>query len=183
MNRDLKTIFGSHHGLDEKSMIFLVKALEKHNLPGFDYIEFKQSLGALQAMDMDETVAFKSAFVTASTMGLTREKLLKTAAHYKSILDQEKQQFDTALQKQIEQRVHGKLTEVEKLRKKIEEYRIKIKELEEKIARSQNTIDSADENIRRAKERILSTKESFEMTYQSIQNQIDKDIENIKMYL
>lgn len=183
MNRDLKTIFGSHHGLDERSVTFLVKALEKHNLPGFDYIEFKQSLGALQSMNMDEPIAFKSAFVTASTMGLTKEKLTKTANHYRDVLNQEKEQFDKALKAQIEQRVNSKLTEVQKLKKQIEEYRAKIQTLEDQIVRSQNTIDHADEHIAGAKKRILDTKESFEVTYQSILNQIDKDIENINIYL
>lgn len=183
MKRDLKTIFGDHHGLDERSVTFLVKALEKHNLPGFDYIEFKQSLSALQSMDMDEPIAFKSAYVTASTMGLTKEKLMKTANHYKDILNQEKKQFDEALKTQIEQRVNSKLTEVQKLKKQIEEYRTKIQNLEEQIARSQNTIDHADEHIAGAKKRILDTKESFEVTYQSILNQINKDIENINIYL
>ena len=75
----MKDIFGTHHGLDERSMESLVGALERENLPGFDYLEFKQALERLQAMDMAEETAFKSAFATASTMGLTKDKLLKTA--------------------------------------------------------------------------------------------------------
>ena len=47
MKKILKNIFGSHHGLDQKSVDFLINALEKNNLPGFDYIEFKQALSAL----------------------------------------------------------------------------------------------------------------------------------------
>lgn len=183
MNKDLKIIFGDHHGLDDKSITFLAKALERANLPGFDYIEFKQSLHALQAMDMGEETSFKSAFATAATVGLTKEKLLKTAEHYKSILDQEKTQFDTAMRNQIEQRVNSKLGEVERLKKQVEDYRRKIQELENKIAKSQDTIDHADEHIQEAKNRILSTKEGFETTHQSVMNQINIDIENIKRYL
>lgn len=183
MNKDLKIIFGDHHGLDEKSVSFLAKALERANLPGFDYIEFKQSLHALQAMDMPEETCFKSAFATAATVGLTKDKLLKTAEHYKSILNQEKTQFEAAMRKQIEQRVSGKMSEVEKLKKQVEDYRKKITELERKIARSQDTIDNADAHIQAAKEHIVGTKESFETTHQSVMNQIDVDIDNIQRYL
>lgn len=183
MQKKLKQLFGTHHGLDEKSVNFLTKALEKNNLPGFDYIEYKQSLGALSAMDIEGATAFKSAYATAQTVGLTKEKLLQSAEHYKKILNKEKEQFDAALEKQIYQRVKSKMDEVAKLRKQIEQYKAKVQELEQKIAASQGTIDKADETIQAAKDKIEGTKQNFEYTLQSIVNQIDKDIENINLYL
>lgn len=184
MQKKLKDIFGSHHGLDDKSVDFLTKALEKNNLPGFDYIEFKQALGAIMEMGLEEDMAFKSAFATASaSMSLTKEKLKKSAEHYKTVLSQEKKQFDAALQKQVEQRVRTKQEEVTKLRKQVEDYRAKIAQLEEKISKAQNTIDHADEHIQEAKDRIDSTRESFEFAWQSILNQINIDIDNIDTYL
>ncbi len=183
MQKDLKALFGAHHGLDERSIDSLTRALEKNNLPGFDYIEFKQSLGRLQEMDIDEPTAFKSAFATASTVGLTKEKLLKTAEHYRKVLQTEKEQFDQALQKQMEQRVESKLAEVEKMKKQIHDYKAKIKQLEGKIAKAQSTIDHADEHIQAAKDKIESTKEGFESTLQSILNEMDRDIENIKTFI
>lgn len=183
MQKNLKKLFGSHHGLDEKSIDFLTKALEKNNLPGFDYIEFKQSLGVLGEMGIEGDTAIKSAFATATTVGLTKDKLLKSAQHYKNVLKKEKEQFDAALEKQVQQRVQSKLEEVDKLRKQIEEYKAKIQQLEQKIASSQNTIDNADETIQAAKSKIDATKENFEYTLQSIFNQIDQDITNIEQYL
>lgn len=183
MQKDLKTIFGNHHGLDDRSVGFLTNALVKSNIPGFDYLEFKQSLAALSALNMEEETAIKSAFATAATMGLTKDKLLKTADHYKQVLYTEKKQFDAALEQQIEQRVKGKAAEVAKLKKQVEEYRAKIEQLEAQIAKSQDTIDSADEDIRSAKEKIEATRHNFEYTLQSVVNQIDRDIENIKKFL
>lgn len=184
MQKDLNSLFGGHaHGLDEKSLQFLTKALEKNNLPGFDYIEFKQALGNLQAMDIMDELAYKSAFATASTVGVTKDKLLKTAEHYKQILAKEKAQFDEALRKQMEQRVQTKQLEVEKLKKQIEEYKAKIIELEDRISKAQVTIDSADEHIQAARHKIETTKTSFEFTHQSIINQIDQDIDSIQRYL
>ncbi|MCB0678879.1 MAG: hypothetical protein KDC30_19420, partial [Saprospiraceae bacterium] len=127
MQKDLQSIFGQVTGLDDKSIQFLTQALSKNNLPGFDYLEFKQSLSALAALNMDEVTAFKSAFATAATVGLTKDKLLKTARHYKNVLDQEKKQFDEALQKQMNQRVASKRSEVEKLKQQIVDYQAKIK--------------------------------------------------------
>lgn len=179
----LSTLFGKHLSLDQKSIEFLTQALEKNNQPGFDYIEFKQSLGALEELHIDETTAIRSAFATGSTVGLTKEKLLKTAQHYKEVLSLEKRQFDAALEKQIQQRIKTKEEEIEKLKKQVEEYKIKIQQMQEKIDRSQATINSADEDISAAKEKILATKENFESALQTILNEIDKDVENFNRLL
>lgn len=183
MQKDLKALFGKDHGLDHKSVEFLTNALEKSNLPGFDYIEFKQSLGALAEMNMDEATAFKSSYATASTVGLTKMKLLETAEHYKKVLKDEKAQFDVALQNQMQQRVASKQQEVIKLKDQITKHEEKIAQLKEQIAKFQATIDGADAQIADAKAKIDSTRESFEHTHQSILNQIEKDIENIQKYL
>lgn len=179
----MKTIFGKDHGLDQKSVDFLTKALEKSNLPGFDYIEFKQSLDALSKLNIDEATAFKSAYATASTVGLTKTKLLETAGHYKKVLANEKAQFDSALQKQIEQKIAGKEGEVNKLKDQIVKHQEKIQQLKDQIAKFQKTIDGADAQIDADRKKIESTREGFEHTHQSILNQIEKDIENIKKYL
>lgn len=183
MQKDLKTLFGKDHGLDQKSVEFLTNALEKSNLPGFDYIEFKQSLSALAEMNMDEATAIKSAFATASTVGLTKMKLLETAEHYKKVLKDEKSQFDIALQNQMEQRVASKQKEVVKLKDQIAKHEEKIAQLREQIAKYQTTLDGADAQIAKAKAKIEGTKMSFENTHRSILNQIEKDIENIQSHL
>ena len=183
MSKDLKSLFGENHLLDEKSITFLTDALEKNNLPGFDYIEFKQSMAALAKMNLDEETAMKSAFATAATVGLTKEKLLETAAHYKKILDGEKTKFGNAMQNQMTKNIAGKKKEVETLKIQIENQKAQIKKFEEQIAKQQNTIDTADEQINAATEKIEQAKEKFEYAHQSVMNQIEKDIEGIQQNL
>ncbi len=183
MQKNLKDIFGEQPGLDEKSIEFLTRALEKSNLPGFDYLEYKQSLGVLRQMNMDDATAFKSAYATASTMGLTKEKLLSSAQHYKNVLNKEKQQFDKALEKQMDQRVKSKQAEVERLKREIADYQKKINDLKAKIEKSQGIINEADATIQSQKSKIEATKDSFEAALSSILNQINKDIEDINRYI
>ena len=183
MQRDLKNIFGDTTGLDEKSMDFLTSALVKNNLPGFDYLEFKQSLSALASLNMDESTAFKSAFATAATVGLTKEKLLKTAEHYREVLAQENKAFDQALKKQIVQKVESKKGEMEKLKKQIQEHQEQIQKLQEQIVKNESILEHADETIQASLEKINHTKTQFESTFQAILNQINRDIEDINQYL
>lgn len=184
MNKNLKSFFQTQQGLDSKSVDFLIHALEKSNLPGFDYIEFKQSLAALaQMVQLDEATRFLSAFATASAMGLDKGKLLASADHYKRILNNERTQFNVALQKQVEQRVHSKKMEVEKMRKQIDDFQAKIKELESKIQQTQSTIAQQDDIIQREMEKIESTKDGFELTVSTILDEIDRDMQKIDMFL
>jgi len=140
-------------------------------------------LAALASMNMDEGMAYKSAFATASTVGLTKEKLLQTAQHYQNVLTKEKQSFDVAVKKQIETKLGSKYKEVEKLKKQIEEWKKQIAKLEDQITKSQATIDNADADLSGAKEKIEATKTSFEHTFQSIVNMIKQDTDNINTYL
>ena len=183
MEKDLRKIFGDHPNLDAKSIDWLTKALEKNNLPGFDYLEYKQSLGALKSMNLDDATSFKSAFATASVVGLTKKTLLESAQHYIRVLSKEKQQFDEALGKQMELRVKQKQTEVDKLKTGIEQYRAQITELQNKITQSQQIIDQADEAIQTQRRKIEKTRDNFEEALKSILDQINFDIDRIGQYL
>lgn len=165
--------------MDEKSVEFLTNALEKNNQPGFDYLEFKLSLAKMSAMGMGEDTAYRSTFAAGSTVGLTKEKLLTTAIFYKKVLEKEKEQFDVALNNQLQKRVNSKQQEVEKLKNQIETWKAQIETLQAQIAKSQTTIDTADEQIQAEMQKINATRESFLHTHQSILNQIDLDLETI----
>ena len=183
MSTKISAIFEGAGKLDQKSVSFLLKAIEQNNLPGFDYLEFKQALQGLKAMNMDATTAIKSAYTTGSTVGLTKSKLISSAEHYKKVLMQEKSQFDTALQNQMSQRVHGKKEQKETLTKKIATYRAKITELENEILKYQDKLNKADGEINDARASIEDTKDKFENTFNDFLSQIDRDIQTLKEVL
>jgi chromosome segregation ATPase len=180
---NLDEMFKLSGQVDEKSLHFLTKALDRNNLQGFDYLEFKQSLNSLKAMNMDDETAVKSAFATASTVGLTKDKLVQTARHYQQIIDKEKAQFDEALQNQVRERIAGKKAEVDRLKNLIEENKKRIANIEAEIKKAQATIDSADQDIDDAQGKINATKTNFETTYQGILAIIAEDIDKFNKFL
>lgn len=179
----MKNIFGDNHGLDEKSVDFITKALEKANLPGFDYVEFKEALSNIARMNIDEATAFKSAYGTAMTMGLTKEKLLETANHYKSVVLKEKDQFDIASQKQQNLKIGENLKQVDGFKKKILDNELKIKQLQDEIEQMRTKVREMDYEREQAYSKIEEANNKFNFAHQSILNQIAKDIENIQKYL
>jgi len=183
MASNLDQMFKIAGNVDQKSLEFLTRALDRNNLQGFDYLEFKQSLNSLKAMNMDDQTAIKSAFATASTVGLTKDKLVQTARHYQQVIDKEKAQFDEALQNQVRERIAGKKAEVERLKKQIEENQKKIAEIEAMNKKAQTTIDGADQDIQEAQDKINVTKTNFETTYQGILAIMAEDIDMFNKFL
>lgn len=168
---------------DQKSVDFLENALIKQSQPGFDYLKFKQSISQLAGLNLDTTTSLKSAFATASTMGVTKDTLLQSARHYLTILGDEKKQFDQALNHQVQQRVASRKEELLKLQQQIEDHKRQIAKLEKQIIEFQEKITRSDEEVTEAKASIDQTKSKFENTYQQFVSAIERDITAIQQHL
>lgn len=184
MATDLRDLFPETENLDNKSVQALLAALiKKHNSGNFDYLKFKESVSALLKMNMDVNTSYKSAFATAATMGLTKESLLKSANTYTYALEEERENFATALLNQRSIKVDGRKSEVQEFEKRILTHKEKIKELEREITIFQNRIDTVDQDVEEANLLLEGTKTKFLSVYNVITNSIKKDIESITQYL
>ena len=179
----ISQLLGLGNNADQKSVDFLENAMVKQSQPGFDYLKFKQSIGQLAGLKLDVSTSLKSAFATASTMGVTKDSLLQSARHYLTVLGEEKKQFDQALNNQVHQRVASKKEELQKLQHEIEEHRRQITKLEKQILEFQGKIARSDEEVAEAKASIDQTKMKFENTYQQFVSAIELDITTIQQNL
>lgn len=166
-------------GQDERSLEFLANAIERNNLPGFDYFEFKRAVFTLMQMQLDEATAQKSAFTTAATLGLTKDKLIETASYYHDVLIKEKDQFDKALENQNTQKIASPQAEIVRLKDQIERHKKEISRLQDEIGAYLNQIDQSEETVKLETEKLAKTKEGFNRTHQSVLLQIERDIESM----
>ena len=183
MDKSSTNLFGNLDGLDDKSCKSLTDALLRNNLKGFDYLEFRASLRALASLKMESSQVFQSAFATASVIGLTKEHLVSSAEHYKTVLQKEKNSFDIALQNQVNQHVVARNNEILALDQQISLFKQQIEELESKIIKNEALIKSKNEQIIESDSKINATKQNFEVTLHAINSEIDRDIDAINLYL
>lgn len=179
----ISQLLGLGSSTDQKSIDFLENAMIKQTQPGFDYLKFKQSVEQLAGLKLDVPTSLKSAFVTASTMGVTKDSLLQSARHYLTILGDEKKQFDQALNNQVQQRIDSKKAELQQLQHQIEDHKRQIVKLEKQIVEFQDQIARSDEGVAEAKASIEQTKIKFENTYQQFVSAIELDITAIQQNL
>jgi len=168
---------------DSKFIDILLGALDKNNLEGYDYLEYKQALQSLSKVGMDEVTKYKSALAMAGTMGADKAQILKTADHYLGILQQEETKFSQALNanKQklaqsesngltnLEQSIANKQKQVENLLAEIEKDKVKLNELKGSIEESSL--------------KISQTAANFHAAYQLVTGQINEDLKKIKEYV
>ena len=169
--------------ISDQFLEVLFAAMEKHNLKGFDYLEFKQSLLSLKKMDMDDATRFRSAYAMAQTMGASADHLIKTADHYIKVLADEEKKFELALAKQNEQRVGNKQKEIQQLDQLIKEKEAQIKALQKQIDEHKKQVNSLREALKGAMKKLETTKNNFIASYNSLVEQIYRDVENMKKYL
>ncbi|HUR31649.1 MAG TPA: hypothetical protein VMZ69_09460 [Saprospiraceae bacterium] len=179
----ISKLLGLESSSDQKSIDFLENALAKQSQPGFDYLKFKQSIDQLAGLNLDTTTSLKSAFATASTMGVTKDTLLQSARHYLTILGDEKKQFDQALNNQVQQRIASRKEELQRLQQQIEDNKRQIAKLEKQIVEFQEKISRSDEEMTEAKASIDLTKSKFENTYQQFVSAIERDMTAIQQNL
>ena len=179
----ISQLLGLEGTTDQKSVDFLENAMVKQTQPGFDYLKFKQSIEQLAGLKLDTPTSLKSAFATASTMGVTKDSLLQSARHYLTILGDEKKQFDQALNNQVQQRIDSRKDELLKLQQLIEDHKRQISKLEKQILEFQEKILRSDEEVTEAKASIDQTKMKFESTYQQFVSAIEKDMTAIQQHL
>lgn len=168
---------------DTKFVDILLKAVEKDNLEGFDYLEYKSSLQSLSSMDMDEATKYKSALAMATTMGATPAKLISTAKHYLKTLDTEKSKFQEALQGQKAKQVTGKEDTINKISEAIAKKKQRILELQKEIETDSKKVENMKAGINDAVAKVQSTSDSFHYAYNVVTGQIIADVEKMQAYL
>lgn len=167
----------------DKFLNVLFAAMDKNNLEGFDYLEFKEFLRSLKKVQMDEETKFKSAFATAQTMGASVSLLKESAQHYLDILQKEEQKFNVAASNQRKKNLTSKQDEIVKLKKIIAEKTKKIEALQNEIANHRKLVETRSKEIESASVKVERTKKNFDASYNAVVGQIKEDLNKIDRYL
>lgn len=167
----------------DKFINILMEALEKNNLDGFDYLEYKRSLESLKKMSMDEATRYQSAFAMAQTMGVSAPKLIKTTKHYLSVLSSEQQKFQQAVSNQQSGSIQAKEQEIKGLEAGIKAKQEQIKKLTKEIEAGSKKMGKLKDEISATAGKVQATQNNFAASYQLLVGQINDDYEKMKTYL
>ena len=161
----------------------LLGVINQSNQSGFDYIEFKNSLKALEKMGLDEKTMYRSAFATAQTIGVSVPNLVNSIDFYKKILNKENSEFSNALSVQVNAKVADKEKEIEGYKSMITEKEKQLALLTQEIEKHKQSIHALSSKIETDRLQIDKTKSDFVVTFDFIMQQLDSDSKKIKEFL
>ena len=174
---------GNNVQTDEKFIDVLLKAVDAHNVEGFDYLEYKNSLKSLEPIIADEKTRYMSAFEMGKTMGLTKQILTTTGQKYLNVLSNEMNKFNEAVKNQKNLQIHNKEEEMKSLSDKMNNIDQTIQKLLKEKEELSNTIQKIRTEMDEAVQKIDITNAQFSVAYNLIRFQISDDISKINEYL
>lgn len=166
--------------VDHKILDSLLRAIEAKNMAGEDYLEYLDSLKAMQNIPLDEPVKIQTVLATLSTKGLTKQKIFESAAFYLTILDDEKAKFYKALEKQTKDNVTAQKNSITALDELIKTKSAQIAQLTKEITAHQEEIATAKTKITESESKIKNTENNFVKTWEFVAQQMKDNIEKIK---
>jgi hypothetical protein len=161
----------------------LTQAISAKDLPGNDYLEFKAALKPLQAAGLNEEQQFKAAFAVLSANGLTKDILFKSLDTYTSVVNSEKDEFKQTLSNVISTKVSGKQKELADNDLQVENLKSQIKAIEQQIIVLNTKSTSLTEEINETKNKVALTEANFNVTSDTLLNQLLVDKDKINKYI
>ena len=171
--------------VDRKFVEHFVDLLEKANLPGPDYFEYKQALQSMEGLGLGEEKQFQAAWASFKAMGGAKDtNILRTSAEqYLGILDKDRTSFLKDVDVAITNRVGSLHDELKKLEENNTTFMQQIADLQKKIDDNKNRLGQISGEISEQSAKINANKESFEVTMNSFVEQIKSDLNKINQYL
>lgn len=172
--------------VDRKFIHHFSELLEKANLPGPDYFEFKQALKSMEGLGLNEEKQFQASWASFKAMaaGVTDTSVLTTSAnHYGNVLNKDRESFLKDVEKATDDRIGSLKQESKKLQEDTKTYAQQIMDLQKKIDASNDRLEKINDEIQEQTDKINTNRDSFDLTYQTMVDQINADVEKIKRYL
>jgi len=159
------------------------RLFESSNLPGPDYFEFWKMMETLEAHVPNEKARIGAVFATLSIQGLTKDKLLETAALYKGMVEKDRDEFDKAADDKAKQEIQGRVQQITDLEKLIAGHSQTIQQLTQEITAAQTSMKELKGQVSEQEQKIAGSRKGYDVACQAMITKIQSDIQTIQTSL
>ena len=166
-----------------------LKAFDQHfdelfdqaKLPGPDYYEFAKMCQAMSALP--DNAKLPAAFSGLAVQGLTKQKLVESAAHYIAIIDEDAAKFNGAIDAKILSEVKRKRAEIEAKKAKLQEKIDLIAKLQAELATDNSEILSLGAEADADEQKAAQKANTYKAACEARKTQINGDVTKINTYI
>lgn len=148
-----------------------------------DYIEFVKALNKMEGKPMDEETKFTSIFAGFDVQGVTVEKLISAAEHYKQVVSGEKTQFDSSMVDESNNTIGKSKASVNDLTGKNVDIDKQMKNLSDQKQANLAQINKLNNSIQTDSNKLECRKNDFNSAFNEVTTEIDNNIGLIKKHL
>ncbi|MBO9638402.1 MAG: hypothetical protein J7576_09555 [Siphonobacter aquaeclarae] len=170
---------------DSKFVDHFASVLEKNNLPGQDYFEFRATLKSLGSIGLSEGQQFQAAWASfrALAANTSLEQLKSTAEQYLTILKTDRDAFLKSVDIAVQEKVGSLQNEQKTLEKQAESLTKQIADLQAQIEAGKERLAKINGEIEEQSGKITQNRANYEATFAAFTSQIKEDIDKITQYL
>jgi hypothetical protein len=168
---------------EEKFQKYFDQLMDKANLPGPDYYEFFKMMETLEAHIPDEKARFAATFASLSIQGLTKDKLIATANKYREIMENDRSNFEIALNNKFNVEVGRRQQEIVSFEKKIQHNADMIQKLTKEITDLQIQIGKLKTEMTEEENKLSLNKSGYMVSCAAVIGKISSDIQKIQTTL
>lgn len=161
----------------------LTSVMNNANLPGFDYIEFKEAMQEVADEIPNVATRMRTVFKTAKSMQVTVQTLIDAANHYIKVLTEDKKNFEGALVDKVNNEIGDQKKQLDSVNLMIKNCEKQIDDLNARIAKGQSEKDKLTSEISTAESRVQSSRSEYVIAFDEICGIIKDDIKEIKANL
>lgn len=170
---------------DTKFIEHFASVLEKNNLPGADYFEFRATLKSLSHMGLQEDQQFQAAWASFKALNkdLNAGVLTSTAHQYLTALQSDRDAFMKSVDLAVQEKVGGLQQEKKSLQQENETLSQQILEIQNKIASNKERLSKITGEVEEQSGKLQQNRANYEATFLQFTQEINKDIQKIGQYL
>lgn len=177
------SVFAPNAGFNQEMYDKIMTVLEKNNMDGFDYFEFRQSVVNANAMPLPEADKYRTIFSMAKPFGVTKEKLLSSIDFYVQKLDEHKQGFANYIASLREQEVTTREQKRVNNEALIQQKNEMIRQLNDEINVLHQECTALSTEVYAQNAQITTKEQSFASTFDVVVKQLSDDRTKIDTYI
>ncbi|WP_420154262.1 hypothetical protein [Siphonobacter sp.] len=170
---------------DAKFIDHFASVLEKNNLPGPDYFEFRATLKNLTNLGLSEEQQFQAAWASFKALsgGTDPSGLVTTANQYLSVLQKDREAFLKSVDLAVTEKVGGLQNEQKTLEQQNEALAKQILDIQNQINANKERLTRISGEVDEQSGKLTQNRANYEATFQQFTEQIKNDTLKIGQYL